>query len=69
MGGDVKDYGIVTTPMLHYFVACINTHGSYGEPTEDGYFKKMITAFKKLQGGVSFGCAVYYIYYVLCTLH
>ncbi|XP_021922862.1 phosphoacetylglucosamine mutase isoform X2 [Zootermopsis nevadensis] len=51
MGGKVNDYGIVTTPMLHYFVACINNIGSaYSEPTEDGYFKKIITAFKKLRG-------------------
>ncbi|GFG37410.1 hypothetical protein Cfor_04283 [Coptotermes formosanus] len=50
LGGEVKDYGVVTTPMLHYFVACINTEGVYGEATENGYFKKMITAFKKLQG-------------------
>jgi len=52
--GEVKDYGIITTPMLHYFVACINTNGVYGEATEDGYFKKMITAFKRLRGDVSF---------------
>lgn len=50
LGGEVKDYGVVTTPMLHYFVACINTDGVYGEATEDGYFKKIITAFKKLRG-------------------
>jgi len=48
--GEVKDYGVITTPMLHYFVACINTDGVCGEATEDGYFKKMITAFKKLRG-------------------
>lgn len=50
MGGEVKDYGVVTTPMLHYFVASINTDGIYGEATEDGYFKKMTTAFKELRG-------------------
>jgi phosphoacetylglucosamine mutase len=67
MGGEVKDYGVVTTPMLHYFVACINTGGAYGEPTEDGYFKKIITAFKKLRGDVSFVSRVYCIF---ChTLH
>jgi hypothetical protein len=63
MGGEVKDYGVVTTPMLHYFVASINTDGIYGEPTEDGYFKKMTTAFKELRGDVSYVNTFYCIYY------
>jgi hypothetical protein len=63
MGGEVKDYGVVTTPMLHYFVASINTDGIYAEATEDGYFKKMTTAFKKLRGDVSFVSTFYCIYY------
>lgn len=63
MGGEVKDYGVVTTPMLHYFVASINTDGIYGEATEDGYFKKMTTAFKELRGDVSFVNTFYCIYY------
>ncbi|KAJ9586235.1 hypothetical protein L9F63_020144, partial [Diploptera punctata] len=50
LGGEVKDYGVVTTPMLHYFIACTNTGGAYGVPTEEGYFQKLITAFKKLRG-------------------
>jgi hypothetical protein len=67
LGGEVKDYGVITTPMLHYFVACINTDGVYGEATEDGYFKKMITAFKKLRGDVSFVSTIYccIIYHLL----
>jgi len=59
LGGEVKDYGVITTPMLHYFVACINTDGVCGEATEDGYFKKIITAFKKLRGDVSFVSKIY----------
>jgi hypothetical protein len=59
LGGEVKDYAVTTTPMLHYFVACINTDGVYGEATEEGYFKKMITAFKKLRGDVSFVSTIY----------
>ena len=55
----MKDYGVITTPMLHYFVACINTDGVYGEATEDGYFIKMVTAFKKLRGDVSFVSMMY----------
>jgi phosphoacetylglucosamine mutase len=54
MGGEVKDYGVVTTPMLHYFVASINADGMCGQATEDGYFQKLTTAFKELRGDVSF---------------
>lgn len=52
LGGRPWDCGIVTTPMLHYFVACKNTNGQYGDPTPDGYYKKLVTAFKKLRGDV-----------------
>ncbi|XP_043578014.1 phosphoacetylglucosamine mutase isoform X2 [Bombus pyrosoma] len=31
--GFVQDFGIVTTPQLHYLVVCTNTNGSYGDPT------------------------------------
>lgn len=34
--------------MLHYLVRCINTQGTsdaYGEPTEEGYYKKLTNAF------------------------
>ncbi|GLH05929.1 Phosphoacetylglucosamine mutase [Gryllus bimaculatus] len=50
LGGLVQDFGIVTTPMLHYFVVCKNTNGEYGKPTPEGYFFKLSTAFKKLRG-------------------
>jgi phosphoacetylglucosamine mutase len=45
------DEGVVTTPILHYLVRCKNTVGTndqYGEPTEDGYYEKLSSAFKKL---------------------
>ncbi|KAI9500283.1 hypothetical protein BX070DRAFT_255327 [Coemansia spiralis] len=49
------NYGIVTTPQLHYFVRCINTADSaaaaYGEPTEAGYNKKYGAAFLRLVEG------------------
>ena len=51
-GGICKDFGIVSTPQLHYFVVCENTNGRYGEPTIDGYFKKLATAFKEFRGMV-----------------
>lgn len=48
--GNVKEYGIVTTPMMHYFVVAANTKGAYGLPTEEGYYTKLITAFNALRG-------------------
>lgn len=48
--GKFKSFGIVTTPMLHYMVVCHNTNGTYGTPTEEGYYQKLITAFNALRG-------------------
>lgn len=44
----VTDYGILTTPQLHYIVRCVNTQGKFGEPSEVGYYQKMVTAFNQL---------------------
>lgn len=52
-GGVVQDIGVVTTPQLHYMVVCINTKGSYGEPSLSGYYEKLTQAFKKFMGLVS----------------
>ena len=62
--GEVNDLGIVSTPIVHYVVTCINTDGAYGQPTEQGYYKKLTDAFKKLRpevresgvGGGGGGC-------------
>lgn len=51
--GTATDYGVVTTPTLHYLVTCHNTKGSYGRPTQEGYFDKLAVAFKALRGEVS----------------
>lgn len=51
MGTTVIDAGLKTTPQLHYLVRAHNTAGSddaYGEPTEEGYYKKLSSAFLKL---------------------
>ena len=37
--------GILTTPQLHYIVRCINSNDSLGEPTEEGYYHKLIASF------------------------
>ncbi|KAK9869805.1 hypothetical protein WA026_003537 [Henosepilachna vigintioctopunctata] len=50
LSGKPIDYGIVTTPQLHYFVYCKNSKHEYGIPTEEGYYTKLSNAFKKLRG-------------------
>lgn len=55
-GAEVADYGVVTTPQLHYIVRCLNTKessDSYGEPTELGYYEKLSEAYKKVLNGYS----------------
>ncbi|KAI5645642.1 phosphoglucomutase/phosphomannomutase, alpha/beta/alpha domain I domain-containing protein [Phthorimaea operculella] len=46
--GTAKEFGIVTTPMLHYCVKCRND-SSYGTPSEEGYYEKIVGAFKKIR--------------------
>lgn len=46
---DVKtlDLGVTTTPVLHYVVKAKNDRsGEYGDPTIDGYLKKLANAFR-----------------------
>ena len=42
------NYGEVTTPILHYLTRCLNTNGTYGTATVEGYYDKLSNAFKKL---------------------
>lgn len=49
LGGSGRDYGVLTTPQLHYMVRCQNTEGEYGEATEEGYFNKISNAFLDLR--------------------
>ena len=61
MGAESTDYGLMTTPQLHYVTRCINTKGSpyeYGEPTEQGYYEKLAAAFKMASKGGKFKDAV-----------
>ncbi|XP_062980988.1 phosphoacetylglucosamine mutase [Elgaria multicarinata webbii] len=46
--GQYHDYGLVTTPQLHYMVCCRNTHGDYGTATVEGYYRKLSKAFVEL---------------------
>jgi len=44
-----KDFGILTTPQLHYLVRATNTQNDknpYGEVSEAGYYKKLSAAFE-----------------------
>lgn len=53
-GAEVKDYGFLTTPQLHYIVRCLNTEGTpdaYGVPTEAGYYEKFSAAHRKAMRG------------------
>ncbi|CAH2355553.1 phosphoacetylglucosamine mutase [[Candida] railenensis] len=48
-GGEVKDFGLFTTPQLHYVTRAINDP-SFGEPTAKGYYEKMSKSFKSIYG-------------------
>lgn len=44
---DYTDYGLNTTPQLHYFTRTLND-SKFGTPTEDGYYAKMASAFQSI---------------------
>jgi len=50
INGKVTDYGVVSTPQIHFFVTCKNTNNAYGSANEEGYFSKLAIAFKNLRG-------------------
>jgi phosphoacetylglucosamine mutase len=47
-GAECNDYGVLTTPQLHYIVRCVNSGGRYGAATEDGYYDKLSSAFHQM---------------------
>ncbi|KAK9453798.1 hypothetical protein V1511DRAFT_462092 [Dipodascopsis uninucleata] len=52
----MTDYGVLTTPQLHYIVKAlnsVNTSEPYGKPTEEGYYIKLSEAFKSCMQGKS----------------
>ncbi|KFQ33771.1 Phosphoacetylglucosamine mutase, partial [Merops nubicus] len=55
LGGQYHDYGLVTTPQLHYMVCCQNTQGQYGKATLEGYYEKLSKAFTELIKQVNTG--------------
>ncbi|KAJ8274721.1 hypothetical protein COCON_G00093460 [Conger conger] len=42
------DYGLLTTPQLHFMVCCKNTQFRYGTATVEGYYEKLSQAFIQL---------------------
>ncbi|XP_078504263.1 phosphoacetylglucosamine mutase isoform X2 [Lissotriton helveticus] len=48
LGSQYQDYGLVTTPQLHYIIRCRNTEEQYGIATVEGYYKKLSKAFSDL---------------------
>nr|XP_048291735.1 phosphoacetylglucosamine mutase [Myodes glareolus] len=48
LGGQFYDYGLLTTPQLHYMVYCRNSGGQYGKATIEGYCQKLSKAFVEL---------------------
>ncbi|XP_053634172.1 phosphoacetylglucosamine mutase isoform X2 [Cherax quadricarinatus] len=53
IGGEVKDFGIISTPILHYVVTCYNDGENYGKATVKGYYQKIAQAFVKLRSSSS----------------
>uniref|UniRef100_UPI00398EBA69 phosphoacetylglucosamine mutase-like n=1 Tax=Pristiophorus japonicus TaxID=55135 RepID=UPI00398EBA69 len=54
LGGTYQDYGLVSTPQLHYMVCCWNTSEQYGTATVEGYYRKLSRAFIALTNQVIF---------------
>lgn len=48
----LSDFGLVTTPQLHYMVCCQNSQGTYGDATVEGYYKKLSEAYIQLTKNV-----------------
>lgn len=50
MNANYNNYGMLSTPELHYITRAINTEGTpdaYGVPTEEGYYDKLANALRK----------------------
>lgn len=63
IGAEIIDFGIKTTPQLHYVTCCFNTLGtdkSYGEPTEEGYYKKLANAYRRAVVDITLLCIIYF---------
>ena len=68
-GGRCSNYGILSTPQLHFFVVCQNTNGAYGKANEEGYFEKLGKAFLLFGNGVSIHAGLRYSMYIEICVH
>ncbi|XP_033324475.1 phosphoglucomutase 3-like protein nst [Megalopta genalis] len=48
LNGTIKDFGVITTPQLHYLVVCTNNN-KYGNATLHGYYEKISKSFKHIR--------------------
>ncbi|KAJ3212278.1 Phosphoacetylglucosamine Mutase [Clydaea vesicula] len=52
--GNLTNFGVLTTPQLHYNIRCLNTKAAkhpYGEVGEEHYYKKLSDAYKSITRG------------------
>ena len=47
ISAETRNAGVTTTPILHYLVRAINTKGTKGDDSEEGYYTKLSSAFNK----------------------
>ncbi|KAL7296638.1 hypothetical protein TKK_0010057 [Trichogramma kaykai] len=59
MNGTIQNLEIVTTPQLHFLVVCTNTNGVYGNPSIDGYYEKISTAFHTVAKNIECNNSLY----------
>lgn len=52
--GKLVNYGLLSTPQLHYIVRCLNTNEKYGQPNENGYYSKLSKAFHNIWSLINF---------------
>ncbi|ODQ77394.1 hypothetical protein BABINDRAFT_163640 [Babjeviella inositovora NRRL Y-12698] len=45
--GEIADFGLLTTPQLHYLTRCFNDK-AFGTPTEQGYFEKVAASYQAI---------------------
>lgn len=49
---EVANYGLASTPIIHYLVVCRNGNEAYGKCSKEGYYAKLSAAFSDAIGKV-----------------
>jgi hypothetical protein len=71
LGATVKDFGLLTTPQLHFVIAARNAGGALGNPTEEGYMYRMAGSFATLWEQVDLCVGLYlslFIYFAVSSI-